>query len=33
MLTRRRLGILPNRIKGVREIRAIVRRAEELGGL
>jgi heterodisulfide reductase subunit C len=33
MLTRRRLGILPNRIKGVREIKAIVRRAEELGGL
>ncbi len=33
MLKRRRLGILPPRIKGVREIRAIVRRAEELGGL
>jgi hypothetical protein len=33
MLTRRRLGIRPNRIKGIREIRAIVRRAEELGGL
>jgi heterodisulfide reductase subunit C2 len=33
MLKRRRLGILPKRIKGVREIRAIVRRAEELGGL
>jgi heterodisulfide reductase subunit C len=33
MLTRRRLGIRPHRIKGIREIRAIVRRAEELGGL
>jgi heterodisulfide reductase subunit C len=33
MLRRRRLGILPGRIKRVREIRAIVRRAEELGGL
>jgi hypothetical protein len=33
MLKRRRLGILPGRIKRVGEIRAIVRRAEELGGL
>jgi heterodisulfide reductase subunit C len=33
MLKRRRLGILPGRIKRVGEIRAIIRRAEELGGL
>jgi len=33
MMRRRRLGVLPSRIKGVGEIRAIVRRAEELGGL
>jgi heterodisulfide reductase subunit C len=33
MLRRRRLGILPGRIKRVGEIRAIIRRAEELGGL
>jgi heterodisulfide reductase subunit C len=33
MLKRRRLGILPGRIRRVGEIRAIIRRAEELGGL
>jgi heterodisulfide reductase subunit C len=33
MLRRGRLGILPGRIRRVGEIRAIVRRAEELGGL
>jgi heterodisulfide reductase subunit C len=33
MLRRRRLGIFPSRIKRIREIRAIVRQAEERGGL
>jgi heterodisulfide reductase subunit C len=33
MLRRRRLGMRPGRIRRIREIRAIVRRATELGGL
>ncbi len=33
MLKRKRLGLLPKRIKRIGEVKAIVRRAEEIGGL